>query len=71
MDQSWRRRILWMEFLGLAVLVAVSWLDEAVMLPYHVLGRWVDLGGWHESVFETIVAVAVVVPMLVMTSRLL
>lgn len=63
------RRLLLCEALGFASLIALSWLDELVDLPAHWFGS-PPSHDWHEATLETIVILAVALPLFLLSLRL-
>jgi hypothetical protein len=67
-----RRRpaaILACEVVGFTAIIALSWLNELLGVPSLIFGSD-HLGGWHESLLETIIILLVAVPVIVLTRRL-
>ena len=57
------------EILGLVAIIALSWVNELLGLPSLIFGTD-HLGGWHESLLETVIILLVAVPVIVLTRRL-
>src|SRR5437763_730660 len=63
-------QVLWIECIGFAILLAVSWLDELIRLPQLIFGG-VAVPNWHESALESLVIITVWVFVFVGTRRIL
>jgi len=61
--------ILAYEVVGFLAIIALSWLNELLGVPRLIFGSD-HLGGWHESLLETIIILLVAVPVIVLTQRL-
>jgi len=57
------------EILGFVAIIALSWVNELLGLPSLIFGTD-HLGGWHESLLETVIILLVAVPVIVLTRRL-
>ena len=64
-------RILWYQTLGFLVIIALSWLDELVSLPRVLFGQPPTAPDWHEAALESVVALAVWLPVFLVTRKLL
>ena len=62
--------ILWDQALGFLVIITLSWLDELVSLPTVRFGGAAS-SNWREAALETGVALAVGLPLFLVTRRLL
>lgn len=51
--RSRHRLIFYIELLGFLALLFISWLDEGVLIPRHLLGSWFEQGTWHEAILES------------------
>lgn len=63
------RLILLFEILGFSAIIILSWMDELFNLPDIIFGM--DNAGihyWHEAILETVIIVAVAVPVIAMTA---
>lgn len=69
-ERSRYKLLLWIEGCGFASLIALVWLDEYVLLPRDWLPSWYGLGGWHESVVESVAIFLVAVACIVTSSYL-
>lgn len=63
-------QVLWIECLGFASLLAVSWLDELIRLPQLILGGSA-LTNWREGALESIAILVVWLVVFVATRRVL
>ena len=63
-------QVLWIECLGFASLLAVSWLDELIRLPQLILGG-AALPNWREGAIESIAILVVWLTVFVSTRRVL
>ncbi|MCX7047794.1 MAG: hypothetical protein NTX50_20205 [Candidatus Sumerlaeota bacterium] len=63
--------VLWYECIGFMLLIALSWADEMLSVPYLLLGGLRPASSWRESVLETAVIMLVAIPMFVLTKRLI
>jgi hypothetical protein len=61
-------RVILVETIGFAAIIAVSWLDELGRLPQVFFGGMAS-ADWKESALETAVVLLVAIPTLVYTSR--
>lgn len=57
------------EIIGFLAIIALSWINELLGLPSLIFGSD-HLGGWHESLLETIIILLVAIPVVVMTRLL-
>jgi len=64
------RRILWYQAFGFLVIITLSWLDELLSLTARFFGG-AKYSNWRESAIETIVVLAVWLPLFVITKRIL
>ena len=69
--QKTQSRILWYQALGFIVIIALSWMDEFVSLPNVLFGGPATTPNWHEAALETAVALAVWLPVFLVTRKLL
>jgi len=60
---------MWLELVGFAIIIALSWANESVGLTRLLLGGGQQTD-WRESVIETLVVVVVAVPVVVLTGRI-
>ena len=51
------------------MIIALSWINELLGLPSLIFGTD-HLGGWHESLLETVIILLVAIPVIVLTRRL-
>ena len=70
-NQQTQSRILWYQGLGFLVIIALSWMDEFVSLPSLLFGGAPTAPNWHEAALESAVALAVWVPVFLLTRKLL
>ena len=71
-ESSPRRRastIVAYEVVGFLAIIALSWINELLGVPSLIFGSD-HLGGWHESLLETAVILAVAIPVVALTRRL-
>ena len=64
------QRILWYQAVGVALLIALSWMDELLSLPSLLFGGTAT-PNWRESALETAVILIVWTPIFLLTRRLL
>ena len=64
-------RILWYQALGFSVVITLSWLDELISLPSILFGGTPTPPNWHEAALESAVALAVWLPVFLITRKLL
>jgi hypothetical protein len=57
------------EIIGFLAIIALSWINELLGLPSLIFGSD-HLGGWHESLLETIIILLVAILVVVMTRLL-
>jgi hypothetical protein len=69
-DSKPASRVLWYEVLGFCAIIAISWADELYNLPELLFGA-VSRPNTQEAVLETLVVVAVAIPVLVLTRLVL
>lgn len=69
-DKQKPSRILWYQSLGFVVIITLSWLDEIISLPARLFGGDTS-SNWREAALETTVALAVWLPLFLVTRRLL
>jgi len=62
-------RILWCEGIGFLAIIALSWIDEMSALP-RLIGAHQYISNWRESVLETLIVLAVAIPVMILTARL-
>ena len=63
------RRIVWLEVAGFAILVALSWADELVGFTARIFGK-AHQADLQEAIIETIMIIAVGVPIVIWTKRM-
>jgi hypothetical protein len=63
-------QVLWIECIGFAALLTVSWLDELIRLPQVIFGG-VAVANWHEGAIESLAIITVWVLVFVSTRRVL
>lgn len=63
-------RILWVEAFGFSLIIALSWLTEAVHIPHLIFGEQFT-PNWHRAILRTIVIVSIWAWVHVATRRLL
>jgi hypothetical protein len=63
-------RILWYQGIGFLVIIAFSWIDE-ILTRQTYFGGSSDAINWGEGILENLVVVAVAVPVMILTKRLL
>lgn len=63
-------QVLWIECLGFALLLTLSWLDELIRLPQLIFGG-VTVPNWHEAAIESFAIVVVWILVFVATRRVL
>jgi hypothetical protein len=61
---------LWYQALGFLIIIALSWMDELLGLPKRFFGGEFH-SNWHESAMESVVALAVWLPLFLGTKRML
>jgi hypothetical protein len=59
-------RVVWLELVGFAIIIALSWANELAGLTRVLLGGHQQTD-WREGVIETVVVVVVAVPVVVLT----
>ncbi|MGB3210636.1 MAG: hypothetical protein WBB19_08040 [Desulforhopalus sp.] len=52
------KRIIAYELVAFVAVIALIWLDELIDLPYVLLGAEATLVNWRESIFETVIIIA-------------
>jgi len=62
-------RVVWLELVGFAIIIALSWANELAGLTRVLLGGHQQTD-WREGVIETVVVVVVAVPVVVLTARI-
>ena len=63
--------VLYLEIIGFSLILFMQWLDEAYLVPEHLIPDWVAPGAWHEAILSSLVLIAVAVPVVLLTARLL
>ena len=67
--QTKASNVLMYEGIGFSFIIALSWIDELSDLP-HFFGASQYVPNWRESALETLIVVAVAIPVLILTKRL-
>ena len=62
-------RVVWLELVGFAIIITLSWANELAGLTRLLLGGDQQTD-WREGVIETLVVVVVAVPVVVLTARI-
>ncbi|MGD0743907.1 MAG: hypothetical protein ABSA45_02020 [Verrucomicrobiota bacterium] len=62
--------ILWVEAVGFSLLILLSWLTEAIRIPYLIFGE-PFVGNWHRALLRTVVVLLVWLWVHLATRRLL
>ena len=62
-------KVVWLELVGFAVIIALSWANEVAGLTRLLLGG-AQQADWRECVVETLVVVVVAVPVILFTRRI-
>jgi hypothetical protein len=65
------KKVAWYEAMAISFVIALSWLDEILDIPYLVLGGPATPINWRESVFESLIIAAVGALIIRHTYRLL
>ena len=63
-------KVLWIECIGFAALLVLSWLDELVRLPQLIFGGSA-MSNWHEGALESIAIITVWILVFIATRRVL
>lgn len=63
--------IIFAQSAGFLLILAITWLDEGVLLPHHLLGNWFGPGSRHEAILESIAITVVGLTVLAVTRQLL
>lgn len=66
-----KSRILWVEVVGFAVIIVLSWIDELYRVPDLLFHTPPITGDWHEAALESLITISVGAGVLFLTSRLL
>ena len=62
-------QVMWLELVGFAIIIALSWANELAGLTRLLLGG-TQQNDWRESVIETLVVIVVAVPVVALTRRI-
>lgn len=65
------KKVAWYETMAISFVIALSWLDEILDIPYYLLGGPATPINWRESFFESIIIAAVGALIIRHTYRLL
>ncbi len=51
--------IIYLEIVGLLAILCLTWIDEGLLIPQHLLPTWLGRGDWHDAVVESILILVV------------
>ena len=64
------KKLIYIQLLGFSLIIALSWLDELVLLPRLIMGLDSWPNGWREATLETISTTLVAIPVVLISARL-
>ena len=66
-----KQAILYVEALGFLILIAITWLDEGILVPTHMLPAWLGDGNWHDALFISLAIILIAFTVLLLTFKLI